>query len=297
METPGLVSWITCECIKNVLATSVEKNHSDFREKFSDKTSLLYKLVTRLESFYTGTISKSFDLERLYKFLFNGYKSFYPYSSCFHLKYLLLDSGRMVSVSDAFLRHFIYAEELPFNWLANIPLANSVVKPLISECIKLNSHALPKLLQYINTLFFAYHLPYAPPLLSQEVNRILKIARNENDVSLLRGAFLAVSTSKFIKSAGSDLILKLIQNNHTDANLISSLLFERRYKDSVEIDSKQDKIITEVAKRIINDPGNYAFKVVCSASSYLVEREPLNLPPLIHEEEVLDLKVRKSSKI
>ena len=90
------------------------------------------------------------------------------------------------------------------------------------------------------------------------------------------------------------MTLKLIQNNHTDANLITSLLFKPRHRDPDEVDPKEAEILSKVAKEIIDNPSNYAFKVVCSAASYLVEREPLNLPPLLHEEEVLNLKVRKS---
>jgi hypothetical protein len=294
LETPGLTSWITCECLKNVLAAALAKSYDGLEVKLADKTSDFYRLVSKLKTFYTGSSSDNIDSEKLYRFFFDRFQPFYPHSSSFHPKYLLLNSGEMLSVSEAFLKHFINKEELPFNWLANIPLANTIIKPLIGDCIKLHSKALPTLLTSINGLFFAYHLPYARPLLSQEVNRILKIARQESDPALLRGAFIAVSTSKFIKSAGSELILKLIQNNHTDANLITSLLFRRRRRDPDEVDPKEAEILSEVAKEIIDNPSNYAFKVVCSAASYLVEREPLNLPPLLHEEEVLNLKVRKS---
>ena len=296
LETPGLTSWITCECLKNVLPAVFVKSYDELEVKLAEKTSDFYKLVSKLEAFYTGSSSDNIDSEKLYRFLFDRFEPFYPYSNHFHQKYLLLNSGEMLSVSDAFLKHFINEKELPFDWLANIPLANTIIKPLISDCIKLNSKALPKLLTSINSLFFAYHLPfhYAKPLLSHEVNRILKIARKENDPTLLRGAFIAISTSKFIKSAGLELTLKLIQNNHTDANLITSLLFKPRHRDPDEVDPKEAEILSKVAKEIIDNPSNYAFKVVCSAASYLVEREPLNLPPLLHEEEVLNLKVRKS---
>jgi hypothetical protein len=296
LETPGLVSWITCECSKNMIAASLIKSYDGLEGKFLDETSGLHKLISSLKAFYTGSVSKSLDFKGVYEFLSERFEPFYPYVNHSHPKYLLVDSGRMISVSDAFLSHFIDEKELPFDWLANIPLSNSIIKPLVSGCIKLNINFLPKLLNSINNLFFAYHLPYASPLLAQEVNRILKVARKEDSPTLLRGAFLAVSTSKFIKSAGSNLILKLIQNNHADANLIANVLFKRRYRDPDEIDVKETEIISEVAKNILDNPDSYAFKVVCSAASYLFEREPLHLPPLIHEEEVLNLKVRKSIK-
>jgi hypothetical protein len=111
----------------------------------------------------------------------------------------------------------------------------------------------------------------------------------------LRGALLAIFTSKFIKSAGSDLILKLIKN-YNDANLITSLLFKRRFREPDEIDCKEVEVIDDVAKKNVDRPGNYAFKVVCVAASYLFEREPLHLQPLIQEEEKLNLKVHKSLK-
>lgn len=280
--------------MKNVLAASLVKTYDGLEEKLSDKTFSLYKLISKIRMFYKDSPSENLDLERLYKFLLDRFEPFYPYSHHFHPKHLLLNSGEMVSLSDVFLKHFIGREELPFDWLANIPLASTIIKPLVSGCIKLNIKALPKLLTSIDSLFFAFHPPYASPLLSQEVNRILKIAREENHPALLRGAFIAISTSKFIKSAGSELILKLIQRNYTDANLISNLLFKRRFRDPDEIDLKEAEVLNEVAKKIIDSPNNYAFKVVCSAASYLVEREPLNLPPLLQEEEILNLRVRKS---
>ncbi|MDP8935145.1 MAG: hypothetical protein M3N42_13645 [Cyanobacteriota bacterium] len=280
----------------HMIAASLTTSYDRLEVKFSDETSGLHKLISRLQAFYTGSVSKSFDFKEVYKFLSERFEPFYPYVNHSHPKYILVDSGRMISVSDAFLSRFINEKELSFDWLANIPLSNSIIKPLVSGCIKLNGNSLPKLLNSINNLFFAYHLPHASPILAQEVNRILKVARKEDSSTLLRGAFIAVSTSKFIKSAGSDLILKLIKNNYNDANLIANVLFKRKYRDPDEIDIKETEIISEVAKKILDNPDNYAFKVVCSAASYLFEREPLNLPPLIHEEEVLNLKVRKSIK-
>jgi hypothetical protein len=295
LETPGLASWITCECTKNIIAASLTTSYDRLEVKLLDENSGLHKLISRLQVFYPNSVSNSRDLKGVYDFLSERFDPFSTYVNHSHPKYLLVDSGRMISVSDAFLKHFLNEEELPFGWLANIPLATTIIKPLVSGCIKFNSQALPKMLNSINNLFFTYHF-YGSPLLAQEVNRILKVARKEDSPTLLRGAFIAISTSKFIKSAGSDLILKLIKNNYDDANFIANVLFKSKYRDPDEIDIKEIEIISEIAKKILDNPDNYAFKVVCSAASYLFEREPLNLPPLIHEEEVLNLKVRKSIK-
>ncbi|PZV07762.1 MAG: hypothetical protein DCF21_21385 [Leptolyngbya sp.] len=204
----------------------------------------------------------------------------------------------MLSVPNIFAEYFIGKKELHFNWLLNIPMTSTVIKPLLSNGIKLNSKALPELLVAINQLFITHNTPYARPLLSQEVNRILKVARKENNPVLLRGAFIAISTSRFIKSAGSDLILKLIRGNHKDSMLIDDILFKHRFNRFREIDKdpKEAEVRMDVAQKIINDPDNYAFRLVCSAASHLFENKQLSLSPLIQEEDTLNLKVRKSTK-
>lgn len=297
IDTPGLIGWIGCECAKNILNVLILKRKliGSFANEASNDTS---EISSKIKCFYTGFENSNSQVDE--DFLFEGSIRDYIISNLSPskvppIKKIRIKDGSLVSVTEILLDYVVHEKPLPFEWLVNIPLTNETVKFLVKRCVKLNSMALPKMLKSISDLLIPHtSSTYPSPLIIQDINRILKIVRIENDPDTLRGALIALSSSKFIKSAGSDLTLKLIQNNYIDADLISSLLFANRYDSRREIDSKEAKVICTVAKKIITMPSDYSFKVVCSAASYLFESEPLVLQPLIEEEDALMLKVRRA---
>jgi hypothetical protein len=164
-----------------------------------------------------------------------------------------------------------------------------IIRPLVDQC----KDCLPKLLSWLSKHNFT-HIGRGRPLTIQRVNQILKIVRESNEPDLLSGAFIALSTSKFIKSAGVDGLLKLC---HFDSRNLAStgILFNSRevalFVETQEIDSKENRIVEDVAKQIISNPKNFAYRLVCSAAKYLADNSPLNLPPLAKDEEQLKIYV------
>jgi hypothetical protein len=122
------------------------------------------------------------------------------------------------------------------------------------------------------------------------MNKILKIARYTDDRTTLAGAFIALSTSRYIVSAGTDLILKLLRAAIGKEEFVSSLF--GRYSRSSD-DLRESAIIADVAESVLQAPEDYAFRTVCSAASFLADYYPVNTAPLLAEEETLGLQVKR----
>ncbi len=126
------------------------------------------------------------------------------------------------------------------------------------------------------------------PLLTSDVQRILRIARNTNDPKLLSGALIALSSSKFLRLAGPQLTLKMIRADLTKADFAVPL-FNLENRDNELADTKE--IIKEIAIGILESPKDYALKVILAATNYLAQYAPVNFSPLLSMENELKLYV------
>lgn len=308
LKQPGLTSWIalqSAKCLVKVfLVMSSESRMFDSKyiNKEIKENKLLRELYTQIYLFYNGLVPKNnfIDAQKVRELILSGLEP--VYNSTFFLtpNYIKVDeNGQLVSLVDILIDNIFKQKKLPFDWLINIPFTAHIIRPLVDKCIEQHKESLPKLLDVLSD-FHLVRLGRGEPLHASTMSYILKIARSTDDSKTLTGILIALSTSKFIKLAGSELILKLLRHAHNHANLVNELLFRRYrvdksgryYSNNGKSDIKELEIIKQVAENILNTPTDYPFKVACAAASYLAEYNPIILQPLQLEEEKLKLQVR-----
>ena len=94
-------------------------------------------------------------------------------------------------------------------------------------------------------------------------------------------------TSRFIKLAGDELVVKLLANSN-DPILVTSTLFNRRHHLEGDAEQAELEILDRIASKGLAHP-EMAFSARLIMADYLVDRLSLNLPPLLTEANHLGL--------
>jgi len=129
---------------------------------------------------------------------------------------------------------------------------------------------------------------------ARDIQRIVQILRNDSSELKLRGAARILSTSiaSLVEIAGVELILQIVRADPGYPSFVANL-FGGEYSKSRFLDghvgSPQSDILNAVAERILHRPDGFSFNTVVAAAKYMVEARPVSLPPLLSQEEALDL--------
>lgn len=196
-----------------------------------------------------------------------------------HLR--LQANGPFVEMADLIAQSVCDKSEWAFSWLKTMPINATLLRPLVEKC----RDDLESLLVTLSERQFELNTS-GPPLVVQNIQRILKIARNTEDPALLEGCLVALSTSKFLKMAGSDTVLKLIRSANRKAE-VSQALFTKPREDVADIN-----VLTESASSIVQHPGKYPFGVRIAAAYYLADHVPVSQPPLVELQTQLGLQIQ-----
>ena len=165
-------------------------------------------------------------------FLFTEFSHYYP-SQNITPKFIRIEpKGEIFAITDLLIDYVCFHRELPFDWIKYIPFTPKIIRPIVDGCVAKRKDSLPQLLTLLSELHLI-HIGSGEPLLASCMNRILKIVRYTNEPKILRGALVALSTSKFIKAAGSPLILKLISADFNQANLACKILFPKSKESEI----------------------------------------------------------------
>ena len=218
-------------------------------------------------------------------------------------RYVRLEyDGTLVDLVDILTDHICEGKELPFDWIKCIPLTR-MISPLIEKC----GNCLPTLLAKISDTTFIPFVSRQIPAIDIEINipftrfdfnsalsavgiqRILKVVRNTDDPKILSGGLIALSSSKFLRSAGTALTLKMLRAASNQGDIAAMHLFNQRLSKELDADSKS--IIDEIAKGILESPNDYTFLITCAAAEHLASYSPVGLTPMLSMEETLNLHV------
>lgn len=194
----------------------------------------------------------------------------------------LENAGPFVDMSDLLAENLCNGKDLPFSWLGNIPISSALLRPLVDKC----RSCLPQLLITLSERQFEA-TDYGRPLLVQNMQRILKLARVTEDTKLLEGTFLALSSSKFLNLAGPELTLRLIRSTRSKSSVVQKLFSTSR------TNPKEINVLTNCAKRIVEEPNDFPLGTRIAAANYLAEHIPVIQPPLLTFENDLGLQIQK----
>jgi len=199
----------------------------------------------------------------------------------------VIEGGKPVAVWELLARYMLEEDGLPFEWMKHVPYSNTIIRPLVQAC----RSSLPQLLSKISDLDFRAVGP-APGLLAQDLQRIVKIVRNTHDQKILRGAAVALSTSKFIRLAGQETILKIVQAENGSQPI--DLLGKASQFSDRHSEPDQAGIVEDVAKTIMRRQMEFPFRARTWAASYLAARPQRGVAPLLSLEDDLGLAIQGS---
>jgi hypothetical protein len=305
LQQPGLIGWLTCRCAKNllsaVLSADFEKvNSSRF---FAGNRTFIDHLRDR--------ISQSPDLQALWIELTRYYEHIGPRASE-EISDPIIEEGFSAIYRTSFHRS---VEVLPTNirrekttpltplvtliseqvcsglqteadWLARFPLTTRIVRPLVEACRK----SLPELIALFGKLRFV-QVGVGPALLARDKQRILNEVRSSEREDVLAGAFIALSTTSYLASAGTELFLKLIRANQARYRFVVGV-FEKDSIASRNLSEADRSVLDEAALEIMKSPHVFGSRIVFAAANYVADHAPINFPPLLEEEDDLGLHVR-----
>jgi len=181
-----------------------------------------------------------------------------------------------------------HGQKLPFEWMKTMQFSNKLIRPLIEKC----KGRLINLLKFLGKHCFVNES--VKPLLVQDTQKILKIARNSNDHEILTGVTVALANANFLRIAEATLILKLLQTNSDPDSSFACTLFKlsNELTEGHDLDSstKEIELIEEVIKGVFDKPKKYPFKTVCQVANFFAEHKRIDLPPLLDEEKKLGIK-------
>jgi hypothetical protein len=298
LKQPGISGWLTCRSSFVLLITFVAFKMNQLRRtarmrdvRFSDlieDQEALMSLWADVSRFYyepkqggSGVnLQQIGDPDLLLRGVYGHFPDLMP-------KYIRLkEGGDYVAISDLLSKHISTGKELPLPWLKTVSFSTDIIRPLVDKC---SIKHLPRLLTELSKWRFI-PISTGRPLLTQHVHRILKITRTTDDVAILEGALITLSTSRFLHIADIDLLIKMIRAGQTKLNF-SSQIFRRRYEPTGNTDSKDAKLLYGLAREVVRSPKDYSVWTVSSAAEYLAENTSINLPPILREEEDLGLQV------
>lgn len=167
-----------------------------------------------------------------------------------------------------------------YDWFTFMPHTTTVIRPLTDRC----KDCLSDMLEAISE----WNMETAgigKPLLTPRMHQILGLVRKSDERSILRGALYALSTSKFIRSAGSKAIARVLRLDR-DGEVLARDLFSGR-----DLSEDELRIVTEVALRILDSPDEFPFAVVTRSALHTSEHSKIELSPLLEIEEDLNIRV------
>lgn len=297
LRHPGLASWVACHGLASiaqsiVFSDSVGRPRSERLQLTISKEDLL-SLVGDIRPFYESPPSNESDILKesdALGFLLDRFCQRHmirPYQTGAIPEYVRLESGiQPVALVDLLTESVRSGIELPYGWLETMPLSTEVIHPLVERC----KDCLPDLLASLGKRHFT-NVGSGTPLRVQDTQRILKTARNTEDPRILAGVAVALLNARFLRIAEPSLILKIIRA--TPKDLFASVLF-RTHRTQIEDrdpDSfgKEIRTVEEIAKGVLDAPGEYTFQTVCQAADFLAEHKQISFPPLLEEEENLEI--------
>ena len=285
LQKRGILGWLACHCGMSLLlfTRQIVMEGRISQSKQIEQNIHVRSLYEDLESFYEDESHndwEDYDIRRIF------HRKIFRISPVLIPDYIRLeDKGELTSIVDLIANKIYKDKRVPFDLMQSMAFTTRIIRPLIDKC----SNYLPKLLKTLGHMRFIL-TGTGKPILARNMNQILKIARHTEDNDVLRGSIIALSTSKFIRSSGADLILKLLRADMVSLSFITGLLTMREDVEG-EIDSKEVKIVGDVARRILKDSQMYCFRTVCEAAKYLAENSRVDLPPLITQEDALQLHI------
>ncbi|HEU4321891.1 MAG TPA: hypothetical protein VFS21_01970, partial [Roseiflexaceae bacterium] len=171
-------------------------------------------------------------------------------------------------------------------WLMRLTINGEMVTSLINNA----GDSAINTLSYIGNTRIRRTLPIKA-LPAPKIRKILKIARNSIDRSVLTGCWVALSSSKFVKMAGMETMIKLMK--YSNKPEFTSNIFNNSPSSKPSWDQDELIILVQVAETISKDPNSFNSAIVTSAGSFLAEHYKVNMPPLTHDEEKLRIKIRE----
>jgi hypothetical protein len=147
------------------------------------------------------------------------------------------------------------------DFLRQIPFSTNLLRPLVDRY----SHDMVSVLKVVSQLKWR-DVGQGPSLRTGSVQRILSIARKTSDEEILRGALIAVSTSRFSKLAGDSLILKMMAAEGGKC-LVGRLVFGDNLK-AFKTGEATGSVREDLATKIFRDPRDYSFAIVRAAASF-----------------------------
>jgi hypothetical protein len=185
----------------------------------------------------------------------------------------LKKNGSYFPVTDLLSESIIKNQAVPYQWLNEIVFTKQMIRPLVEKCRR----KLPELLLFLSGRQFV-QTGFGKPLIVQDIQRILKIARESDDQRMITGAIIALSESRYIRSAKMELLCKLLQVIPAHASFASTLF--KRAPFGHGLDPDEIDIVADVAKEVCDSSQAYPFEVVCNAAAFLVEHRSPQLSSL-----------------
>ncbi len=292
LKYDGLLGWVACRCAVNLIRGIVKNEFESLH--FRRKESILNRediqgLIRDILPFYDILPNNGLFSSRreIYDFLRGGFSI---YQVDIIPKSVRLKFGKKpVELLEILANNINHGQNLPFEWMRTMQFSNKLIRPLIEKC----KGCLASLLKFLGQHCFVNES--VKPLIVQDTQKILKIARNTNDHEILTGVTVALANANFLRIAEAKLILKLLQTNSDPDSSFACILFKlsKELTEGHDLDStaKEIGLIEEVVREIFEKPKEYPFQTVCRAANFLAEHNRIKLPPLLNEEERLGIKL------
>jgi hypothetical protein len=196
-----------------------------------------------------------------------------------------LPNGRLDSILDLIVQHHLDGAPYVYEWLGRLDLPRDAVHRLL-EC---RFDRLSELMTLVPR--FRSFLPIGGDLRvsTQSRERLLALARDSDDPTVLRGALEILVDAQFEGVAGVDLVEKLVRIGSSETDLAARLFMGYRLR-RIRGSSKQSEALLELATRILRNPDGVRFGIVTAAATYVTEHAPINLSPLLVDEERLGIR-------
>jgi len=300
LKYDGLLGWVACRCavnlIRGIVKNDIESLHFRGRKESILNMEDMQSLIRDISPFYDDLPNNSvfssgsefLGFRRRAKF--NMYPHLYPNYQVEGIpKSVRLKFGeKPVELVEILANNINHGQNLPFEWMRTMQFSNKLIRPLIEKC----KGRLTSLLKFLGKHCFVNES--AKPLLVQDTQKILKIARNTNDHEILTGVAVALANANFLRIAEAKLILKLLQTNSDPDSSFACILFKlsKELTEGHVLDSstKEIELIEEVVKGVFNKPKEYPFQTVCQVANFFAEHKRIVLPPLLNEEKKLGIK-------
>jgi hypothetical protein len=174
LKQSGLTSWLACRCALNLMFSMFVRrgiNIYPLREQNSWRS-----LWREFKIFFPNRLyhlESSDEENEMMTFLHSIISSPFLIPNATSGYVRLNNDGNLFNLVDIIADHICEGKELPFDWIKCIPL-NRMILPLLERCSQ----------------------------------RILKVIRNTDDPKVLSGGLIALSSSKFLRTAGPNLNFK-----------------------------------------------------------------------------------------